>query len=72
MFLITYNYGFDDLGGQPKREIESMNKICSIKKYDIVKDDVTLVILANDENSLESIKYKMLIFELFPRKVTHL
>ena len=67
MFLVTFKYGFNSLGGWPKRELEKSNTLCAIKSYEVLRDDVTLVVSAVDKESAEEIKYKMLImFELFP------
>lgn len=73
MFLVTFKYGFDSLGGWPKRELEKFNTLCTIKSYEVLRDDVTLVVSTNDIESVETIKYKMLImFELFSTKTTKL
>jgi hypothetical protein len=68
MIELYFKYKFSTFSGNPKIDLGKIPE-CKVKKYNVDKDNVLLVVICDDKDISEKLKhYYGIRYELFPYK----
>lgn len=68
MLELKFYYDFNTFGGKPKRDIEKIDE-CKIKEYNVINDQVELIVICTTESIAEKLKHYFSIrYEIFEKK----